>query len=461
MIKKVIALKQSELLPSKPKKEWLVLSIILTGLVILILASCTSFSIPVAEEAGLSSARPVTLMVWSDEADLMQNDPHGNGRYGIYLKEQFEKEHPGVTVIIENHGWDEELRHELGQAIAAGTAPDIVVGENYFQPYAARGDLLILDDKIAAIKHDLITGTYKSAMHNGHIYGVSTSTGVFSFEQNCDVVKAAGLKCDNPPQTWEDLLAQTKEIAKQGQGDYYGYTLQGMVGFSVGGIFRVAVYLAQADAPLCKNNCTYPWFDNPKAIPVMEFLRELHKNTPPGLIYNPDEDYVYTQLFEGRSAYQIAGSWHVKWAKEAGCKDCRYFSVPIPKDGAEANIIVGNVIYAVLNDSKQPDLAVEWVKFLLRDDVQALINPTVGRLPSTRSGLEQLRLAPETDEATKTYIDQLLHNPHLEILPQWSKHSFHIWNIYNEMLTRVLLTDEPIKKIMAEAQAAADEEMQR
>jgi ABC-type glycerol-3-phosphate transport system substrate-binding protein len=311
-----------------------------------------------------------------------------------------------------------------------------------------------LDDVIVDIKDNLIPGTYAAAVFQDKVYGLSTFTGVFGFERNCAVITAAGLDCETPPATWDDLLAQAEQITEAGDGAYYGYTLQGPVGFSVGGIFRIAVYLAQAGAPMCRDDCTYPWFDNPDAVPVMQFLREINRSTPPGLTFDPDEARVYSQLFAGLSAYQIAGSWHVGWAQQSGCEDCRYSAIPIPSGGTPASIIVGNVIYAVLQQSEHPDIAAEFIKFMTRDDVQDLVYPTIGRLPSTRSALEKLH--PNVDPATQAFIDVLLNNPELGVLPQWRKDPQKLWQIYNDMLTEVLSTENPIEDIMAQAQQEAD-----
>ena len=329
-----------------------------------------------------------------------------------------------------------------------------MVGENFFQQYAELGALVPLDEYIADVKDNLIPGTYGAGVYQDKVYGLSAFTGVFGFERNCTVIEAAGLDCDTAPATWDELLAQAEQISKAGDGAYYGYTLQGPVGFSVGGIFRVAVYLAQAGAPMCKDDCTYPDFNNPKAAPVMQFLREINRYTPPGLTFDPDEGRVYSQLFNGLSAYQIAGSWHIGWAASSGCEDCRYSGVPVPEGGQPASIIVGNVMYAVLTQSKNPALAAEFIKFMTRDDVQDMVYPTLGRLPSTRSALTKLR--PNVDEANQAYIDQLLNNPELGVLPQWRKDPQKLWSIYNDMLTRVLSTEDPIEDIMNEAQEQAE-----
>lgn len=411
-------------------------------------------------ELTTDSVEPVELVVWAEffTYNSMSLDPDGAGRYGRYLKEQFEKEHPGVTVRIESHGWDETLRQNLFNALLAGTAPDIVVGENYFQHFAELGALVPLDEALVDVKANLIPGTYKAAAYNGRIYGLSAFTGVFGFERNCIVIEAAGLDCEQPPQTWDELLAEARQITESGHQAYYGFTLQGpSESSSVGGVFRTAVFLAQADAPICHDNCTYPYFNNPKAIPVMEFLREIYAYTPPGLAFNPHEGQIYEQLFLGMSAYQVAGSWHPEWARSIGCSDCRYSAIPLPDGGQPASVIVGNVIYAVLSQSKHQDLAVEWVTFLARDDVQELVYPSLGRLPATYSALQKLR--PTVSSAEQAFIDQLLETPNLEILPQWRHEPQQLWTIYNEMLTQILTTDRPVAEIMDDAQRAAEEIM--
>jgi ABC-type glycerol-3-phosphate transport system substrate-binding protein len=355
---------------------------------------------------------------------------------------------------MEYQGWDEALRQNLLNSLMIGAAPDIVVGENYFQQLIEMEALVPLDDAISDIQDDLIPGTLKAVQREGSTYGLSSFTGVFGFERNCEVVTAAGLDCDTPPRTWDDLLEHARIITERGNGAYYGYTLQGPAGFAVGSVLRIAVFLAQADASICQNNCTEPYFNNPKAVPVMELIRKLNQYTLPGLTFHSDEAQVYAALYQGRSAYQIAGSWYPDVAKGSGCSECYYSTVPAPKHGHPASIIVGNAIYAVLKQSRYPELAVEWVKFLTRPDVQELVYPSIKRLPSTRSALTNLR--PLVEPSVQVFIDELLNNPELGVLPQWRKSPEVLWRIYNTMLTQVLTSERPVKEIMDEAQAAAE-----
>lgn len=438
----------------------------------IVLAACTSNTetpptppLPAASPLPAADAaedpdEPAELVVWAEywTQHNMGADPDGAGQYGRYVKEQFEAEHPGVTVRIEHHGWDESLRQNLFNALLVGSAPDIVVGETYFQFFAELGALVPLDAALGDDKANLIHGTYKAAEYQGQIYGIPAFTGIFALERNCQVVEAAGLDCDAPPTTWDELVAHAEQITEAGDGEYYGYTLQGphIAGNSVGSVLRIAAYMAQAGAALCQGpDCSEPFFDNPAALPVLAFIREIYQHTPPNLAFEPDEGTIYRALFQGRSAYQLAGSWHPEWAERENCADCRYSSIPQPPDGQPANVVVGNVIYAVLSQSQHPDLATEWVTMLIRDDVQDLVFPTTGRLPTTISALERLR--PEVDPATRTFIDELLQSDELNPLPQWDADPLALWTIYNELLTDVMTTERPIPTLMAEAQAAAEQ----
>jgi multiple sugar transport system substrate-binding protein len=373
------------------------------------------------------------------------------------------EENPDILVKFENHGWDEELRQNLTNALLAGTSPCIIVGEGFFKNFAALDSLVPLNDKVGdEILENAVPGTYQGAELKDKIYGLASFTSVFGFERNCSVVEAAGLDCDNPPATWDELLDQAKQITEAGNGEYYGYTLQGPAGFSMGAPFRIYVYLLQAGASMSKpdeeTGLDVPYFNDPKAVPVYEFLRELAQYTPPGLLFEADEGKVYTQLFQGKSAYQMAGGWHVQWAQDSGCTDCRYSSVPLPEDGEPATVVVANVIYGILDTCDQPEAALKWLEYTQRDDVQSLVFQANGRIPTTYTALDAMR--PEADPATQAYIDTLLNSTNVNAMPQWIKNPQKVWQVYNDFLVKLFTTDEPVQDLMDEAQQAAEKAIQ-
>lgn len=408
-------------------------------------------------------AEPVELVIWGEgiTAGQLELDPSADPRaeYSHMLVDKFMEENPDITVKFENHGWDEELRQNLSNALLAGTGPCIIVGEGFFKNYAALGALLPLNDAAGDLLDNAVPGTYQGAQLNENIYGLASFTSVFGFERNCDVYKAAGLDCENPPKTWNELLAASEQITKAGNGEYYGYTLQGPAGFSMGAPFRMYVYLLQSGAsmsrPDVETGLDFPNFNDPKAVPVYEFLRQIAKTTPPGLLFEPDEGIVYTQLFQGKSANQMAGGWHVQWAKDSGCTDCRYSTVPLPEGGQPATVVVANVIYGILNTCEHPEAALEWIRFTQRDDVQSLVFQANGRIPTTYSALEALK--PSVDPATQAYIDTLLTSTNVNAMPQWVKNPQKVWQVYNDFLIKLFTTEDSVQTLMDEAQLAAEE----
>jgi hypothetical protein len=74
-------------------------------------------------------------------------------------------------------------------------------------------------------------------------------------------------------------------------------------------------------------------------------------------------------------------------------------------------------------------------------------------MPSTRSALERFKATAE--EANQMFIDLLL-NADLGVLPQWRQDPQKLWTVYNDLITRLLTTEDPVLQIMDEAQTAAD-----
>jgi multiple sugar transport system substrate-binding protein len=437
------------------RRQFLALSGVVAGSAAL--AACSSPSAPsgttgTSGEADAPAAAGASLVGWLNVGFLPENTEMEQP-YRDAVFAHWNERYPDATLEYLNMGWDEELRQNLVTAMLGGTSPDLIVGENYIQPYAIEGAFLPLDDAVADVKDNMVEGTYAAAVYDGKIYGVSQLTGCFGFERNPNVIEQAGLDPNTPPATWSELLAQAEAITTAGNGQYFGYTLQGPVGFLIGGILRFAVYHKTAGAELATED-VYPWFNNPASERVLTFLREIHRFTPPGLSFNPEEGQVYGQLFQGVSAYQIAGSWHVKTAKDNGLENAMYSPIPIPdEDGIPATGVVGNIIVSVLSETDHPEEASYFARVLLEDDVQALLNPLFGRLPSTRSALTALQ--EQTDESNGLFIDLLLNND-LGVLPQWRKDPQKIWTVYNDLITKLLTTEESVSSLMDQAQEQVD-----
>jgi multiple sugar transport system substrate-binding protein len=373
--------------------------------------------------------------------------------YQDAVVKSFKDKFPNATPKFEDHGWDDGLRQNLVTALLAGTGPDVIVGENYFQQYADMGAMVPIDDMIQDIKDNLVPGTIKAAVTKNGTYGLSERTGVFGFERSPSLIERAGIDPTTPPKTWDELLDHCQKITKVGKGKFFGYTLQGPMGWPLAGIFRMSVYIGQCGASLCKDDCTYPSYNDPKAEQALTFLREINKYTPPGLTFNPDEGQVYQQMYKGVTAYQICGSWHTGNKMDEGLKPALYSIVPLPKDGKPTALVVGNSINGVLTVSKHKVEAITLCKVIVEDAIQDMVYPVFNLLPTIKSALQ--RLLPKVKEADKAFVNTLL-TANVEVLPQWRKDPQKLWQAYDDMLVKLFTTNQPVKQLMEEAQQAAE-----
>jgi len=365
---------------------------------------------------------------------------------------------PDVTVVNRDMGWDEVLRQNLVTGLLGGTAPDLIVNESFIQPYARMGAYLPLTDALteAGIMDNLIPGVHENALTDGVLYGVSVHVATFAFGSNPQVAEKAGLDPNEFPTTWSQLLERCAAITKAGNGEYYGYAMQGPVGFLVGGIMRWYVYARCANAPMCKNNCMDPYFDDPKLEKVLWFLREINRYTPPGLTFDPDQERVYHQMHQGKTAYQVAWNGDLNRARQHGMENVvQYGLVPLPDEGGtNASVTVGNLILLGLSGTKHPAEATEFIKIVTMDEVTDFVYPSSGFWsPSTYSGLQ--RTLPKIDPQLKVHFD-ILQNADVGAMPQWPKAVDKVWAAFNDMMTKLFTTEEPIPQLQAEVQQAAE-----
>ena len=104
------------------------------------------------------------------------------------------------------------------------------------------------------------------------------------------------------------------------------------------------------------------------------------------------------------------------------------------------------------------------------DAAMAVYSAVLGRPASGRETVEseQVRIAffdvgetrlellePTASDADKAFINELL-TADLGVLPQWRKDPQKLWTIDNDLLTKVLSTEDSLTAIMGEAQSAAD-----
>ncbi|MEL6408394.1 MAG: ABC transporter substrate-binding protein [Chloroflexota bacterium] len=428
----------------------------------------------------------ITLVVYGEPGPDCE-DPNNAWEFCLYSRsvtELWYEQHPNIRIEWVNAGWDAELYSALNEAIDEGNPPDITIGET-FLPLMMRDGLLLPLDLDEEIHENIVPGTVAYVTdEEGILYGVPIFTGVFAWEINPDVFYTAGLLPETTDlTTWDAVLDASTTITDTGGSIYYGNTILGPTNLPAAALFRFAPYYYMTGADFCNMPaCDEPTLNDPLGVAAYEFFRELVQSAPEEIVFNGEEGYVLSQLFNGTTAMQTAGSWHIAWAAGSGCVDCRYLPLPLPTENTEAtNVVVGNAIYSILASTEHPEEAKMFLEFLASDEIQTRVLWTGvgGRLPATYSALQMvldvsegdsldnlpafwsIELSREPEDAITfasdyiPFVHQLMETD-LRTLPFWSTDMNILWN---ELFLEVLQTDRPIEEILDDYQVRAEQIM--
>jgi multiple sugar transport system substrate-binding protein len=130
---------------------------------------------------------------------------------------------PNLNVDRQNIDYN-DLLDKARTAAAGGAAPDIAkLPILWGVEFAARGDLqeIVLEDY--GLSRDLFwAGALKSVTWQDKLYGIPTNNETMAFIWNKDLFSRAGLDPENPPATWADVVAYSKQIKETTGAFGYG-----------------------------------------------------------------------------------------------------------------------------------------------------------------------------------------------------------------------------------------------
>ncbi|MCC6943797.1 MAG: sugar ABC transporter substrate-binding protein, partial [Thermomicrobiales bacterium] len=129
------------------------------------------------------------------------------------FQDNFKTWYPNINLDNQNVDYN-DLLDKLRTASAGGAAPDVAkMPILWGVEFAARGDLqeIVLED-YGLSKELFWEGALKSVTWEGKYYGIPTNNETMAFIWNKAIFAEAGLDPENPPATWADVVAYSKQI---------------------------------------------------------------------------------------------------------------------------------------------------------------------------------------------------------------------------------------------------------
>jgi multiple sugar transport system substrate-binding protein len=341
-----------------------------------------------------------------------------------------------------------EMVPKLAQAIASGEMPDLMGLDLIYGPqFASAGQL---EDVTSYFEGDptLATaspGHIKVATYDGKLYGVPLYADVSALFWNKDLFRKAGLDPEVPPTSLQELHDMAAKITGVEEG-VYGYYLAGNCAgcniFTFGPLIWASGGSIEPDAsgePLVGENI-------PK---VLEWARMMHKE---GLI-NPanqaeNGETFALQFSSGKVGMMGTGNFQITLTREANPEmDFGITLLPGLEPGSSASFAGGDIV-TVPKGSKRVADAVDFMKFLLSDEIQVEVYA------------QMLNMTTRGDMVDNKYYaaEPLIQNVAKAIAIGVTPYTLKFFELINspqgpwlQMLQRVYYTDEPIDQIIADA----------
>jgi len=339
----------------------------------IVLAGCSGT--PAEPESG-------EIRVWLVGADTPQEARD-------YLKETFEEENPGSTLVIEEQQWT-GLVDTLTTALSSNDSPDIVeVGNTQAPAFTSVGafrDLSGIYEDLGG--DDLLPGFVEAGSYEGTLYAAPYYSGARVVFYNTAQYAEAGV---DVPETLDDYVANAGALAAALPG-VSGVYWPGQDWYNA----LPFIWENGGEIAVFENGEWDAQFSSPESLAGLEQVAEVMASSLAPK--DGDETDVWVPFREAQGATLSAPSW-AYWSiiadgdqqPTAVTDTLGYFALP-GKDGGAAQVFAGGSNIAISAKSAHPELAEAALKIIFSDEYQSILAAN-GLVPAKTSLGDQVAAA--------------------------------------------------------------------
>lgn len=366
---------------------------------LLVLAVILSLLLTACGGAAASSQKAdITMMMWGDPAEL-----------DVWNKivEDFHTANPNITVKVDVSDWDSYWT-KLKTMLSAGTPPDVfAMDAPLYLDYQSRGVLLNLQPYLDK-NPDLLKGVYPQTLEAyktpDGMFGLPRDFQTVALFYNKDMFDAAGVDYPTADWTYDDLRNAAKQLTKDsnsdGKIDQFGFysDLWDMELIWSEGIWAYGGDIINADH-------TKTLIGEPKAREAWQLFHDMMFEDKSWPDSNTAGEYGGDPFLAGVAAMTTIGHWVVPGYSEVKFK---WDVAPMPKGPAGQATSVNSAGFVVAKDSKSPDAAFEFLKYVLSEPAQKRLAELGFACPVLKSVAESdAFLKQSTAIDNKVFLDSL------------------------------------------------------
>lgn len=319
------------------------------------------------------------------------------------LVREFERDHPGIRVRIQQIPWT-SAHEKLLTAYAADALPDLCqLGNTWVPEFATLGALEPLDARVAASDvidpADYFPGIWATNVIDGQLLGVPWYVDTRLLFYRRDILAAAGW--DAPPRDWAEWSQAMADIKAQAGPDRYAIMVP------LNEFEQLLSFALQQDDPLLRDGGTRGNFSSPGFRRALGFYAGMFDNgwAPP--MSESQISNVWDEFGRGFFSFYISGPWNIREFRNRLPADLQdeWATAPLPGPDGPGAGIAGGTSLVLFRGSEVQDASWKLVEFLSRPDIQQRFHAMIGNLPPRRSTWELPQL--QADPHARAFRDQL------------------------------------------------------
>lgn len=338
------------------------------------------------------------------------------------LTAQFEREHPDITVRVQQLPWS-AAHEKLLTAHVGDVTPDLAqIGNTWVPEFVALRALEPLSARTSAgsaVSADqFFPGIWATNIVADTVWGVPWYVDTRLMFYRTDLLRAAGVT--RVPTTWQSWRAAMEAVKTQAQREGGDRSRYGA--FLPTNEWNVPIILGlQAGSTLLRDNDTRGDFSGPAFRQAFTWFTDLYRDGLAPKYGSNDVANVYQEFARGRFVFYVSGPWQIgefarrlppelkgQWATAP---------MPGPNDSTPGVSLAGGSSLVVFKQSPNKEAAWKLVAFLSRPEIQARFYALTGDLPSRPAGWEQAGLA--TAPETRAFYEQLFRVVPTPKIPEW------------------------------------------
>jgi ABC-type glycerol-3-phosphate transport system substrate-binding protein len=334
------------------------------------------------------------------------------------LIKRFEQEHPNIRINAQYIPTGDALIQKLVTAIQSQTAPDISWLHADFLNNLVEADAIYdmrtfidgEDGLSQAEMDDIFEPLIQTFTHQGVLYAVPMEATTLALVYNKDHFRAAGLDPEKPPATWEQLreYANKLTIDKDGDGkkDQYGFYVPAYPAsgpLSVWVVLQWSPFIWQAGGDIIDESKNLVLFNSDAGVAALSLWRDIYND-----LNFSTYSFTHDMGFASGSISMIMdGPWDLPTFRRMQNVDWGIASLPAGPV-QKATYLAGEGL-AIFKQSRNPDAAWTFIKWVAQPEIQAMFSMSSGYLPVRKSVLDRKDYKEflEKDHAMRGFVEQI------------------------------------------------------